>query len=374
MSAPTDQFPRDTSGLPAATRDRARRAGRGPALPAADRAGRQAARRRHRADAGLQRLHSRADAEGPPGLGDRRRRRQRGRPGGRPCTGTACAWTTAPTARTRRRRRSRSAAASPAASRSRIPASTGTTRTSARTTGRRWASTATSSSSPRTPTTGRRRTASCALTLDDVLLEDGQIAPFSRSETNYAAMGRFGNMLLIAGEPELALTRQAGRGGAPLPDQHRQHARVQGRAARRADEARRRRQRPLRARGVRRGGRSWRRRSARSSTCCSSSPASSRSSTARPRRSTGWRTIAVGDERAEPSLAEAFEQSCAATRSSRAERERLAPVAGGRAGQDAGLRRRDGLRRPADGDPPSTPARCTPRSSPRSRAAARAAA
>jgi FtsP/CotA-like multicopper oxidase with cupredoxin domain len=48
------------------------------------------------------------------------------------------------------------------------------------------------------------------LTLDDVLIEDGRIAAFSRSETSYAAMGRFGNVLLVAGEPELALeARQA---------------------------------------------------------------------------------------------------------------------------------------------------------------------
>jgi FtsP/CotA-like multicopper oxidase with cupredoxin domain len=49
-----------------------------------------------------------------------------------------------------------------------------------------------------------------ALTLDDVLIEDGQIAAFSPDETTYAAMGRFGNVLLIAGEPELALTALAG--------------------------------------------------------------------------------------------------------------------------------------------------------------------
>src|SRR4051794_4035137 len=48
------------------------------------------------------------------------------------------------------------------------------------------------------------------LTLDDVLLEDGQIAPFSRLETNYAAMGRFGDTLLIAGEPEVKLTAKQG--------------------------------------------------------------------------------------------------------------------------------------------------------------------
>jgi FtsP/CotA-like multicopper oxidase with cupredoxin domain len=48
------------------------------------------------------------------------------------------------------------------------------------------------------------------LTLDDVLIEDGQIAAFSPDETTYAAMGRFGNVLLIAGEPELALTASTG--------------------------------------------------------------------------------------------------------------------------------------------------------------------
>jgi len=49
-----------------------------------------------------------------------------------------------------------------------------------------------------------------ALTLDDLLIEDGKIAAFSRAETTYAAMGRFGNVLLVAGEPELQLTALAG--------------------------------------------------------------------------------------------------------------------------------------------------------------------
>jgi FtsP/CotA-like multicopper oxidase with cupredoxin domain len=48
------------------------------------------------------------------------------------------------------------------------------------------------------------------LTLDDVLLKDGQVAPFSRSETTYAAMGRFGDTLLVAGEPELRLEAKQG--------------------------------------------------------------------------------------------------------------------------------------------------------------------
>ena len=49
-----------------------------------------------------------------------------------------------------------------------------------------------------------------ALTLDDILLEEGKIAPFLRSEVTYSAMGRFGNVLLANGDP--ALTLQARRG------------------------------------------------------------------------------------------------------------------------------------------------------------------
>jgi len=48
------------------------------------------------------------------------------------------------------------------------------------------------------------------LTLDDILLEDGKVAPFSHHETNYVAMGRFGTTLLVAGEPELALNAALG--------------------------------------------------------------------------------------------------------------------------------------------------------------------
>jgi FtsP/CotA-like multicopper oxidase with cupredoxin domain len=48
------------------------------------------------------------------------------------------------------------------------------------------------------------------VTLDDVLIEDGRIAPFSPAETTYAAMGRFGNRLLVNGEPSLTLDADAG--------------------------------------------------------------------------------------------------------------------------------------------------------------------
>jgi FtsP/CotA-like multicopper oxidase with cupredoxin domain len=48
------------------------------------------------------------------------------------------------------------------------------------------------------------------LTLDDVLVEEGKVAPFSRAETSYAAMGRFGNVLLVNGETDLALEAELG--------------------------------------------------------------------------------------------------------------------------------------------------------------------
>ncbi|HEU4970753.1 MAG TPA: multicopper oxidase family protein [Gaiellaceae bacterium] len=48
------------------------------------------------------------------------------------------------------------------------------------------------------------------LTLDDVLIEDGKVAGFSASETTHVAMGRFGNVMLVSGEPHLALTARRG--------------------------------------------------------------------------------------------------------------------------------------------------------------------
>jgi FtsP/CotA-like multicopper oxidase with cupredoxin domain len=48
------------------------------------------------------------------------------------------------------------------------------------------------------------------LTLDDILIEEGRIAAFSESETTHVAMGRFGNVMLVAGEPDLSL--EAARG------------------------------------------------------------------------------------------------------------------------------------------------------------------
>ncbi|MDQ6660678.1 MAG: multicopper oxidase family protein [Chloroflexota bacterium] len=44
-------------------------------------------------------------------------------------------------------------------------------------------------------------------TLDDILLEEGKIAPFSRTLSDHTAMGRFGNVMLVNGEtsPQLSL-------------------------------------------------------------------------------------------------------------------------------------------------------------------------
>jgi len=49
-----------------------------------------------------------------------------------------------------------------------------------------------------------------ALTLDDVLLEDGRVAPFSRSESTHTAMGRFGNVFLVNGDTGFALSARRG--------------------------------------------------------------------------------------------------------------------------------------------------------------------
>jgi FtsP/CotA-like multicopper oxidase with cupredoxin domain len=48
------------------------------------------------------------------------------------------------------------------------------------------------------------------ITLDDILIEEGQIAAFRESETTHVAMGRFGNVMLVAGEPDLSLEAKRG--------------------------------------------------------------------------------------------------------------------------------------------------------------------
>lgn len=48
------------------------------------------------------------------------------------------------------------------------------------------------------------------LTLDDILIEDGDIAAFDLDGANYTAMGRFGNVLLVGGETEQRLNARVG--------------------------------------------------------------------------------------------------------------------------------------------------------------------
>src|SRR5262245_61384316 len=48
------------------------------------------------------------------------------------------------------------------------------------------------------------------LTLDDILIQEGRVAAFSPSETTHVAMGRFGNVMLVAGESDLALEAAQG--------------------------------------------------------------------------------------------------------------------------------------------------------------------
>ena len=48
------------------------------------------------------------------------------------------------------------------------------------------------------------------LTLDDILIEDGKVAPFSDAETTHVAMGRFGNVMLVGGETDLSLSAKRG--------------------------------------------------------------------------------------------------------------------------------------------------------------------
>ena len=48
------------------------------------------------------------------------------------------------------------------------------------------------------------------VTLDDVLIEDGRVAPFDPEQTSYSAMGRFGNRMLVNGEPQMTLPARRG--------------------------------------------------------------------------------------------------------------------------------------------------------------------
>ena len=222
--------PPTPTGLPALRAERDRRARRRRHLRPAHRPGRQPHRRR--TPSGCSPTTARSP-DRPCGSGRARRSRCASATTAttrRPSTGTGCASTTRTTASpTRRRRRSPSAASSPTGSGSPTTASTGTTRTSARTTASRWACTATSSSTPPTPPPGRPSNREAVVTLDDVLIEDGRIAPFRIDGPTHTAMGRFGNVMLTAGTTDLTPRGRSRRGRPVLPHQHRQHPHLQRR-------------------------------------------------------------------------------------------------------------------------------------------------
>ena len=201
----------------------------------------------------LQRLRPRPDAAGAAGLGAHRGRRQRGRPrGDRPL---ARAATGEPL-----RRHARDAGADTGRRPVLVPdlfpdpASTGTTRTSARTTARSWAvrehpgrsggarllavGAPGAGPDPRRRLHRGRRDRSVQPPGDDVR-GDGPL------RQRHARRRRDG--AVIRGS--------AWRGRSPLPDEHGQHACVQRGVAGGAHEVGRRRQRPGRARGDRRVGR-----------------------------------------------------------------------------------------------------------------------
>ena len=48
------------------------------------------------------------------------------------------------------------------------------------------------------------------VTLDDILVTDGAVAAFNRTHATHTAMGRFGDVLLVNGEPDSTLTARAG--------------------------------------------------------------------------------------------------------------------------------------------------------------------
>ena len=128
----------------------------------------------------------------------------------RRCTGTGCGWTTASTEPTRPSTRSRSAAAS----RYRIvfpdPGMYWYHPHIRQDYGQEMGLYGTIVVAPTDPDYWPPVHRELALTLDDLLLEDGKIAAFSRSQTTHTAMGRFGDLLLVGGEPDLTLTARAG--------------------------------------------------------------------------------------------------------------------------------------------------------------------
>ena len=326
MTVPTNEFPRETAGLPAASATDGRRALRRRPVRAAHRAGDQAHRRRDGADARLQRLHPRPDAAGA-----RRGRRSLVDVENEGDMEATVHWH------------------------------------GLRLENRFDGTHETQEAMP----VGGRYTARVAFPDPGVYWYHPHIREDYGQE-----MGLYGNVIVVPSDPDYwppvqpraraharrrphrgrpgrgvqprrddvrgdgALRQRAAgrrrararadrasrRGRAPVPDEHRQHPRVQGRAARRADEARRRRQRPRRARAVRRGRRAGAVRARRRRRAVPRRPASWRWSTARPTGPTRSRDITVTEDAGDAVARRGVRGPAHRPRARRAERERLAPL------------------------------------------------
>ena len=171
-----------------------------------------------------------------------------------PSTGTGCASTTGTTAcPTRPRRRSRSGATSPTRLSSPTRGSTGTTRTSARTTGWTWASTA-PSRRPADPDYWAPVDREFIVTLDDVLVEDGQDRAVPRAPAHLRGHGPLRQRHAHRRRDRLSARGQAGEVVRFYLINTANTRIFNVASAGRPHEAGRRRQRPLRARALRRRG------------------------------------------------------------------------------------------------------------------------
>src|SRR5439155_178949 len=75
-----------------------------------------------------------------------------------------------------------------------------------------------------------------SITLDDLLVEDGHIAPFLRAGPNFTAMGRFGNVMLINGGTEFSGRASLGEVVRTEPELSKERRSISGDIARSPDK------------------------------------------------------------------------------------------------------------------------------------------
>ena len=87
------------------------------------------------------------------------------------------------------------------------------------------------------------------LMLDDLLIDKQGLFPFGRNYADFTIMGRFGNVLLVNGEPKLPSGRAQGRRGSILPDRCVERAQLEPVIRQSPHQARSRRRQQVRSRG-----------------------------------------------------------------------------------------------------------------------------